>query len=710
MSHDNKIIYIAQKNEPLSEKQKSGNLNTLGFLFTPIWISIVGINCIFLAQVLEMWLSFGTRITISYIGSYDVGSLAAGIIWSLAQIAFELTSEHAEKKSKRFIALLFLVISILLESGFSFSRGQIISTAEIPDSGSLISSGMMEWVIVKGGAIGSGIFGLIVPVAQVLIGSIAWRNFIIPIFSIFFQFFGRFFKEICFGFKRFFQEVYYAITKLFQEKLPPFAKNLQKQIRKCKNELARCNFLYKTLREEKTNLSSSRPQLYETIEENIKNIKQGLEELVDQLKAEIDKVKSNINSCTNLDELRRCARERERVMMNLKQFFTFDANARAQCKLIQSPKQFKKWENKAKQFNSNLNNLKTTIAELTNNRISTLLNQLSEEDTEQIPSYVRVEFQNSISSLKSTSENLKKEIEQIDPLDPSISSPSSSQYDNIRSKVLQLREHILDNQRLLKKECKELKKDMKKKLKEFKISWLKRLWLSFTLAVALFLIIPVVCPKPAYCQLFQPSTSKCVVVLLDETGSFGLHSGSQPGFWPEIIRIVQNIVSHLHPGDYFAVIGIDDHGFDFQDVRIPFTRLPQNILRASIAKRKLINSLRRLKPRSNIPRTDIFGAIDHAAYLISHLRQTHNDITQGLVIVFSDMIQTAPLPTAQHTFPDGTTGIFLYVNARGVNQWQKLIDSWKKRLSPLNLNIQGFYQRGETQEALNVIFRLLQHY
>jgi len=74
------------------------------------------------------------------------------------------------------------------------------------------------------------------------------------------------------------------------------------------------------------------------------------------------------------------------------------------------------------------------------------------------------------------------------------------------------------------------------------------------------------------------------------------------------------------------------------------------------------------------------------------------------------MIQTAPLPTAQHTFPDGTTGIFLYVNASGVNQWQRLIDSWKKRLSPLNLNIQGFYQRGETQEALNVIFRLLQHY
>ena len=695
MSHDNKIA-------PKEQYKKIA-----AFLFTPIWISIVGINCIFLAQVLEMWFSFGTRITISYIGSYDVGSLAAGLLWSIIQVSFEVIREIQEGRVK-FIILLLLVLSILAEFGLSLKRGYIISITEVPDSVTLVSSGVMGWIIVKGGPILTGFLGLIVPSGQVFIGSLVVSKFIIPFCDFVFQYM----KHICFGFKRFFQEVYYAITKLFQEKLPPFAKNLQRQIRKCKNELARCNFLYKTLREEKTNLSSSRPQLYETIEENIKNIKQGLEELVEQLKAEINKVKSNINSCTNLDELRRCARERERIMMNLKQFFTFDANARAQCKLIQSPKQFKKWENKAKQFNSNLNNLKTTIAELTNNRISTLLNQLSEEDTEQIPSYVRVEFQNSISSLKSTSENLKKEIEQIDPLDPSISSPSSSnsKYDDIRSKVLQLREHILDNQRLLKKECKELKKDMKKKLKEFKISWLKRLWLSFTLAVALFLIIPVVCPKPAYCQFPHLSTSKCVVVLLDETGSFGLHSGSQPGFWPEIIRIVQNIVSHLHPGDYFAVIGIDDHGFDFQDVRIPFTRLPQNILRASIAKRKLINSLRRLKPRSNIPRTDIFGAIDHAAYLISHLRQTHNDITQSLVIVFSDMIQTAPLPTAQHTFPDGTTGIFLYVNASGVNQWQKLIDSWKKRLSPLNLNIQGFYQRGETQEALNVIFRLLQHY
>ena len=171
-----------------------------------------------------------------------------------------------------------------------------------------------------------------------------------------------------------------------------------------------------------------------------------------------------------------------------------------------------------------------------------------------------------------------------------------------------------------------------------------------------------------------------IIILLDETVSFRLTSID---FWPEICFRASKIVSRLQPGEAFVIIGIDGHGFDPDDVRIPSTILDESFLKAVQQKRKVVKQIKELKRRpSNFPYTDIMGALQQTANLL----KGESDY-EAVIAIFSDMIQTPRFPRLQDatglSFPENTRVYCFYVNATegnlaipGTQSWDRIVNAW----------------------------------
>lgn len=204
-----------------------------------------------------------------------------------------------------------------------------------------------------------------------------------------------------------------------------------------------------------------------------------------------------------------------------------------------------------------------------------------------------------------------------------------------------------------------------------------------------------------------------VLALVDETGSFEL--GGQP-FWPEILPLVEHLVLGLQPGEGFGLIGIDDHGFDADDVRVSMQVLDQGLLRARLQKNQLLDQVRGLARRTKKMRTtDITGALYQAADLLKGEEEFH-----GVVVIFSDMIQTPKFPDAKEVadlrFPTATEVYCFYVNATkertgvaGQEWWKKIVSSWSSIFAGAGLeSVQNdqarFYQRGQTSREMVRLF------
>jgi hypothetical protein len=200
-----------------------------------------------------------------------------------------------------------------------------------------------------------------------------------------------------------------------------------------------------------------------------------------------------------------------------------------------------------------------------------------------------------------------------------------------------------------------------------------------------------------------------VIVLADETDSFALyeHGEITTMFWQEILPYIAKIANNLQPGEKFCVIGIDEHGFDTDDVRIPIITLDENPLKAVQQKKKIIKDIKNLSRRKEKHRsTDILGALYHAAHFLNKQKDnTH----EGLVIIFSDMIQEPKFPTLKDAeklkFPPKINIYCYYVNATGRDKWEKIVNRWVTILKPTNLEITKdcFYQRGEMQSQFNKV-------
>jgi hypothetical protein len=206
-------------------------------------------------------------------------------------------------------------------------------------------------------------------------------------------------------------------------------------------------------------------------------------------------------------------------------------------------------------------------------------------------------------------------------------------------------------------------------------------------------------------------------VLLDETDSFAQYE--RPGvisarYWPEVIPFIERIVSDLAPGDEFAVIGIDDHGFDEDDVIIAFKKLDDAFLRAKLQKDTLRHALRKLAPRKErYKSTDILGTLRHAAHFAAM-----DSSRQTIVFCFSDMRQEPSMPTVSEAadlrFPPSSKGYFFYVDAAGRNAWDRLIQAWEPILHHAGMEIGSgsqlsFFQRREVEVRLGEVLRSLNH-
>jgi hypothetical protein len=234
---------------------------------------------------------------------------------------------------------------------------------------------------------------------------------------------------------------------------------------------------------------------------------------------------------------------------------------------------------------------------------------------------------------------------------------------------------------------------------------------SFFLSFAVVVIIQAGCKGGCGCSTAE--RPRFVVVLLDETGSFQVDTTR---FWPEVIQYTVKIVQTLQPGEGIGVIGIDDHGFDSDDIRIPMTVLDENALRASQQKRELARGISALSPRKLArPYTDIVGSLRQAA-------NTLNGMTayRGVIAIFSDMIQTPGLPGLESTtglsFPNGTSVYCFYVDATRERPmaagklWETLVATWSPIFERVGLEYKTeegrphFYERGNTQIAFDKIF------
>lgn len=205
-----------------------------------------------------------------------------------------------------------------------------------------------------------------------------------------------------------------------------------------------------------------------------------------------------------------------------------------------------------------------------------------------------------------------------------------------------------------------------------------------------------------------PKARRFVMVLLDETGSFKMKdpkTGEDKEFWPEILNLTKKIISGLQPGEGFGIIGIDDHGFDGDDVRLQMTLLDENALLAKQQKDKLKKEVQGLVRRGGKrPYTDILGALYHAAHFLDNEKNRRSQL-----IIFSDMIQTPKWPTQADAeklhFPPKTSGFCFYVDATGKNKWDRILQVWVPLFQNAGVSISkdDFFQIGNVQLGMQKI-------
>jgi hypothetical protein len=199
---------------------------------------------------------------------------------------------------------------------------------------------------------------------------------------------------------------------------------------------------------------------------------------------------------------------------------------------------------------------------------------------------------------------------------------------------------------------------------------------------------------------------RLVIVLLDETDSFGTNTSrgvADSLYWNDALRFTKTIVKQLKSGDEFAVLAIDEKGFEEEDILIPFQQLERTFLRAKVQKNKLGSRILQLKRRKErYTQTDILGAMYQSAYFANK-----EPGRETVIFCFSDMRQEPNWPTMNDaknlSFPPDAVGHFFFVDASGKEEWEQLTNVWKPifthaglTVSTGNSNSLNFYQHGES--------------
>jgi hypothetical protein len=217
--------------------------------------------------------------------------------------------------------------------------------------------------------------------------------------------------------------------------------------------------------------------------------------------------------------------------------------------------------------------------------------------------------------------------------------------------------------------------------------------------------------------------ARFIVLFLDETRSMAAqHSpksqqaaiAAQAGQWEEMKEKAALIASRLQDQDALTVIGIDDHGDDPDDVRVPLTILHApggslNYPALNKARQALKEQIMALDRRGEPPRTDIVGAIRQA----SEMANKESHARDVILAFFSDMQQTPKMPEdgtfKDIQFPQGTKAYCFYVDASKRYTFQDTARLWQRSLTSAGVAISenDFHQQGTVNVGLDDAFPAL---
>jgi hypothetical protein len=193
------------------------------------------------------------------------------------------------------------------------------------------------------------------------------------------------------------------------------------------------------------------------------------------------------------------------------------------------------------------------------------------------------------------------------------------------------------------------------------------------------------------CSL-QTHQKTLLIFLFDETDSF-----VRAGHWGPSIAMARGAIEQLRPGDAVGVVGIDHHGFDSDDLRLPVTVFAKSSMRAVIDRRAVTEKLAQLQPRKTssgfalpngkvrgTPRgTDTLGALEQAAQLA-----TYYPGMRVRIMVFSDMCdEPGSSPSGysgdKHPFSGECKIKVYFVKESGGKQWKTLVAKWEAAFNEL---------------------------
>jgi hypothetical protein len=152
-------------------------LSIAGFFCTIAWPVFVLLNILLLAQVVGTQVGEGGGVWEIYpFGTYGAIPLVTATLYAVAQtVAGIMYGESKDKK--RYLALLFLVLAILLEGGLAVYRAWLIRGGGTTAGANLVDNSLASQFGVVVGAF----FGIFFPATHAALGYVAFPKFVVPI-------------------------------------------------------------------------------------------------------------------------------------------------------------------------------------------------------------------------------------------------------------------------------------------------------------------------------------------------------------------------------------------------------------------------------------------------------------------------------------------------------------------------------------------------
>ena len=708
--------------------KKPEGLSVLGLLFTILWPCLISLNILLLAQLFELIIPFGgVRINLVYFGSYNLSCIVVAILFALAQTSFGIIYEASGSKGKK-IWFIVIALTILFEMALSAYRSWLLTSGM-----EIVTPTPWDMIMLKGGPLLGAIIGFIIPFAEVATGTRAFNNFIEPLVKtipsllwgvitlvwcvIAWWIFPKIFvlpTSMKF-LKKDYMEIFNGLD-LLDDSLTRLGQKVNKigDTSEGRDSLRdRVSKLEKNINDEKGKLD----QRYKNVQDSITNsgrnelrrIKRSIRDLKTSLNVYNRAWKGNSNQAFN-DVREGCIKLREWIRYITRCRSDFD---NINNKFIEIKDKYQNLKNQAQDIIAFLNDPDNYhpkgLPEFVIRIFRELINTSAHDELTRCGRIAQ-----EIVGLNGRMERLENYIENINNKLPTniLPSPSRAEEQNLLQKNYIIEKDIpIDKDgRKYQHRIKDLKDDLRDRAKELGITWFRRVLICF--------ILMVISAQLSGCDLISKMIEKgikpqFVIVLVDESGSFALnYGGVRTHLWPDAIYWGSYIAESLNPGDAYAIIGIDGHGFDTDDIRINIQVIDENQIKARTQKRNLKKQVQGLTRRENASSvdanyTDIIGALSHSEYLLRNMGQKY----QGIIVIISDMVQTARDIGTEFSFPDGTMGYCFFVNATGRSQWADLIKKWNTIFENINLDVKKpdgtihFYQKADSPQNLSSIFQ-----